>query len=79
MSKKIEITTKAGLNRAIKKAKEVLVSIRFGTLEHDARITKAEAKLIVENLADDETPESMELYGGIFAAYDPDTRTLWIG
>ena len=77
MKKAIE--TKAELKRAIKSAKEVYVRVTFGTLEHDAKITKAEAMVLLNEIEDDATPESMEMFGSSFGFYEPSMATLWIG
>lgn len=55
---------------AVKKAKRVVIRPRFGLVEKEIIITKKEALYLLEDIADDETPESMEMYGSSFGEDD---------
>lgn len=76
---KTAIETKNGMKRAIRKAKEVYVRVRFGVVEHDVKITKAEAKMLIDQVEDGATPEDVEMYGSCFGFYDAEQSTVWMG
>lgn len=72
------ITTVKELRRAIRWAKFVYVTPRFGVAEREVHITKAEALRFVASLAADATPRDMEMYGEGFATANND-GTLSLG
>jgi hypothetical protein len=72
-----DITTVTEFRKAVRKAREVLAQVRFGTSERWVRISKADALTLVAGMARDTTPEDAELYSGIFGTFDG--ATLHVG
>jgi hypothetical protein len=63
--------------RALRQCAEVVVQVRFGVNEAWTKISKAEAKLLLDALDPAATPDDAEMYAGHFGTYDG--RTLFLG
>lgn len=74
---KVEAKTVPGLERLVKKAKEVVVMPRFGTSEAWIKITKAEATKFIASLPHGATAEEYGMYGGVFGVLEE--GTLYLG
>lgn len=71
------IDTVPKLRKAIKEANIVLVQVRFGVSEKYVKLSKIEARALIDGLEDDATPEDCEIFGGSFGRLDRDGM-LWL-
>jgi len=62
----MNIDTVKDLTRAIKKAKLILIPVRFGLSEDYVKISKVEAEFLVRGIPSYATPAEMEMYSGHF-------------
>jgi hypothetical protein len=76
MTKRIELYTTDAVMIAIGQAKTVFVQVRFGTSERWVKISKIEARELIESVAG-LTTEQAEMYGGTFGTWSG--RHLYLG
>ena len=75
----MELRTKKEVLAAIKVAKEILISPRFGFTETWIKISKNEAKFLIRNLSDDTTPDDMEMGVDYFGYSNDQGKVLYLG
>ena len=75
----MELRTKKELLAAIKVAKEIFISPRFGCSEMWIKISKNEAKVLAQNLGDYTTPDDMEMGVDYFGYSNDQGKFLYLG
>ena len=71
------VVTIPEFKKAIRAASEVLAQVRFGCSEKWVRISKADARSLVDGKTNDTTPEECEMYSGQFGSIVG--TTLYVG
>lgn len=77
-----ELHTIAQVKKAIKKADQICIQPRFGVSEKWIRITKEQARILIEGFDDDATPQQSEMFTGRFGELADEGRlgkTLYLG
>ena len=77
MGQKLELTTVEQLRDYIGFAEEVRIQVRFGTCEEWVKLAKKEARVLIDALEDNATPEHMEMFTGTFGTFED--NILWMG
>lgn len=78
MSDYIKLTTVREVRAAIKKATNVWLNVRLGTVERTIAITKKAALEMLHGMGGDTTAEDIEAFGGWIADTSPDGYSIWI-
>ena len=76
MTTATQINTIRELRKAIRKARRVMVSPRFGNFEGLVRISKADALWMIQSYNGDATADDIEMYGGELGRWDGDQLIL---